>query len=49
MASHIGIILRKDKNRPVPRHKTDVTGKLRTKIRHLEHENRLKVNDMQYF
>jgi hypothetical protein len=46
VASHIGRILRKDRNRLGLRHKADVTGKLRTEIRHSAQENRLKVNDM---
>jgi hypothetical protein len=45
VASRIGKILRK--NKLERRNKTDVTEKLRREIKHLEQENRLKVNDIK--
>jgi hypothetical protein len=47
VATHICRILSKDKHKLQLRHKVDVSGKLRTEIRHSAQENRLKVNDMQ--
>jgi hypothetical protein len=46
VASQIGKILRTRKNKVALRYKADVTGKLRTKIKQLAQENRLKVGDM---
>jgi hypothetical protein len=47
VTSHIGKILRKNKNKLGRRHKPDVTGKLRREVRQLAEENRYKVNDLQ--
>jgi hypothetical protein len=46
VVSHIGKILKKDKRILDLRHKADVTGKLRTEIKQLAQENRLKVSDV---
>jgi hypothetical protein len=47
VVSHIGKILKIDRKKFGLRHKPDVTGKLRTELRHLAQENRLKVSDIK--
>ncbi|XP_021940024.1 probable RNA polymerase II nuclear localization protein SLC7A6OS, partial [Zootermopsis nevadensis] len=43
VASHVSKVLKKDKTKLGLRHKADVTGKLRTELKKLAQENRLKV------